>query len=271
MKIKYYCPLWGMSEMPLTVALEQIKAWGYDGAEIALDPYLKDVLEVKQQFKDAGLDLIVLHPYGRGATAQEALQNFKAKLEILLKLEPVLLNCHTGKDFYSFEQNLQFIQFAAEQAKAGGITIAHETHRGTFSFAASLMPQYLDACPEMMLTADFSHWCVVAESLLENQQDTIDKVIPHCAHIHARVGYIEGPQVPHPGAPEYSAELNRHTGWWQQIIDHHKLIHTKELTITCEFGPPPYMQRLPFSGEPVASQYEVNLFMKDYLSKNLIL
>jgi sugar phosphate isomerase/epimerase len=270
MKIKYYCPIWGMKHLPLADVLQRIKASGYDGAEIALNPDLMDVWQVKQLFEDNGLDFLVQHPYGRGANFDEAISNYRSKMETLLKLNPVMINCHSGKDFFTFEQNLEFLKSAEEYSKASGITIAHETHRGTFSFAAAVMDKYLEACPGLKLTADFSHWCVVSESLLENQQDTIDRVIPHCVLIHARVGYAQGPQVPNPAAPEYQKELLQHTKWWQQVLDWHKLTQKEELLITCEFGPPPYMHTLPFTDEPVAAQYEMNLFIKNYLSKNLI-
>jgi hypothetical protein len=37
-------------------------------------------------------------------------------------------------------------------------------------------------------------------------------------HIHARVGYAQGPQVPDPRAPEYQAALVAHERWWDQIL-----------------------------------------------------
>ena len=37
-------------------------------------------------------------------------------------------------------------------------------------------------------------------------------------HIHARVGCEQGPQVPHPAAPEYQEALTAHERWWTQIL-----------------------------------------------------
>jgi hypothetical protein len=37
------------------------------------------------------------------------------------------------------------------------------------------------------------------------------------------------------------------------------------LTITTEFGPPPYLPTIPFKNVPVADQFEINSFMKDLL------
>jgi sugar phosphate isomerase/epimerase len=270
MKIKYFCPLWGVKHLPLEQVLEQIKSSGYDGAEIALDPEKDDIFTSSQLIRDFGLELLIQLPYPKIGTPDKMLEDFLSKLDVLLKLDPLMVNCHSGKDHFSFEQNLAFISSADLLSKEHGITVAHETHRGRFSFSPTVIEKYIEAVPDIKLTADFSHWCVVSESLLEDQQHVIDRVIPHCVLIHARVGYAQGPQVPHPGAPEYSKELQQHTKWWKQIAEHHRGTQKQELLITCEFGPPPYMHTIPFTGQAVTSQYEMNLFMKDHLSKNLI-
>ena len=269
MKIKFYCPIWGMKDLPLAAALRKIKSSGYDGAEIPLNPDTMNIQDTREIFDDNGLEFLIQYPYAREGSFSKMRDVFFSRLDILLKLNPVMINCHTGKDYFSFEQNLEFINGAGMLSKASGITIAHETHRGRFSYSAVVMKDYLDAVPELKLTADFSHWCVVAESLLEDQEETITRVIPHCVYIHARVGYAQGPQVPNPAAPEYKKELTQHVKWWQQIVDHHILAGTEELIITPEFGPPRYMHTLPFSNEPVADQFKMNLFMKDFLTKKL--
>lgn len=42
---------------------------------------------------------------------------------------------------------------------------------------------------------DYSHFCVVAESYLEEQSEMLEQVNERSFHIHARVGYPQGPQV----------------------------------------------------------------------------
>lgn len=44
-----------------------------------------------------------------------------------------------------------------------------------------------------------------------------------------------------------------------------------DITITPEFGPYPYMPQTPFNKRPLANQQEINIAMKLYLEKNLIL
>ncbi|WGQ11351.1 sugar phosphate isomerase/epimerase [Pedobacter gandavensis] len=268
-KLLFYCPYWGMRPMPITSFLEKARNDGYHGVEIALNPDTMDIKTIKEQCDDAQLELIAQHPYAAGITANEMLPDYLSKLERILAIEPVMVNCHTGRDYFSIPDNLKFLTAADQLSKAAGISVSHEIHRGRFSFCAPLISDYFEAFPELKLTADFSHWCVVSESLLEQQQATLDRAIQHCSHLHARVGYAQGPQVPHPFAPEYHLELQQHLSWWMAILKAHISQQKERLTITCEFGPSPYMHSLPFTNAPIASQWELNLLMKTYLQDHL--
>ena len=246
-----------------------VKSSGFDGAEIALDPDKDNLNRVRKLFETYELDLLVQHPFSKGCTPGEHLRDYSSKLERLMDMQPVKVNCHTGKDYYQVDVNRLFIEDADRLSEKHQVPVAHEIHRGRFSFCTALIDHYLSAFPDLSLTADFSHWCVVSESLLEDQPGVLKRVIPHCTHIHARVGYAQGPQVPHPQAPEYNRELETHLKWWTMILDCHKRRDEPEMTVTCEFGPPPYLHTLPFSGNPVAAQYEMNMFIKKYLTQNL--
>jgi hypothetical protein len=141
----------------------------------------------------------------------------------------------------------------------------HETHRGRFSFHANSLLAYLQAFPELKLVADFSHFCTVSESLLEHQQHILEKIMPHVAHVHARVGFEQGPQVSNPFAPEWHMHLNTFVHWWQQL---HRLAAKSGrgfFTITPECGPSPYMPLEPFTQKPMADQWQINVQMMQYL------
>jgi hypothetical protein len=119
----------------------------------------------------------------------------------------------------------------------------------------------------MELVGDFSHFCNVSESMLEDQQSIIEQIISHVTHIHARVGYEQGPQVNDPSAPEWQQHLDIFLRWWNQIIEHRKKSGSELLTITPEFGPAPYMPQQPFSKLPLSDQWADNLFMKNKLKE----
>ncbi|NQU52391.1 MAG: sugar phosphate isomerase/epimerase [Bacteroidetes bacterium] len=265
MKIKFFCPGWGAEKIPFKDFLVQVKNDGFDGVEISLPMEKKMRDEWLLRINDLGLELIVQHHETDHGTYQKYLPEFTDRLYWLAEAKPLFINSQTGKDFFSFEENCALIANADEIEQKTGVQILHETHRGKFSFACNLMPPYLDTFPNMKITADFSHWVNVSESLLEFQQKTIDKIIPNVYHIHSRVGYQEGPQVNDPRAPENKEFLNRHFEWWDAIIKERIKAGDSDFTITPEFGPQPYMPLLPFTQQAVSNQWEINKFMMTLL------
>jgi len=127
----------------------------------------------------------------------------------------------------------------------------------------------METLPELRLTADFSHWMVVHESDLSDQEETLSLAIERSDHIHARIGYEEGPQISDPRAPEWKGHVERHIELWRRIAERHRRDGSKMLTITPEFGPPNYMHTLPFTNEPVRDAWEVNVYMRDMLARAL--
>jgi sugar phosphate isomerase/epimerase len=202
-------------------------------------------------------------------TVEENISRMMKRLHQVAELNPLCINSQTGKDFYSFDDNCRILEAAMNFSVQRGIPVLHETHRGKFSFHLATLLPYLNRFPEMRLTADFSHFCVVSESLLEDQTELIETLIPHIGHIHARVGFSQAAQVNDPMAPEWEATLKTHTGWWQKIVDHHLKTGQKTLTITPEFGPAPYMPALPFTQQPIGNQWDINIAMMHFLKKHL--
>ena len=251
-----------------------MKTASYDGVEIFLNDNidlaseliteLEDVIESNSSFK-----LILQHivPHQPGSI-NNYIDEFEKQLLKLTDLKPAFINSHTGKDFFSFEDNCKVIEAAMNISSKTGVSVLHETHRGRFSFhSASLIP-YLNLFPEMELVGDFSHFCTVSESLLQDQKDIINQIIPHVSHIHARIGHEQAPQVNDPFAPEWENNLILFEGWWKEIISQKKEKGWKYFTITPEFGPSPYMPLLPFTQQPIGNQWDINYKMMHHL-KNI--
>ncbi len=265
MNIKVFCPRWGSENISFSQFIKMVIKEGYDGVEISLPDSKFEQKEYLAVLADTGIPYILQHHQTDKKTADEYIPEFVSRLEMLADAQPLFLNSQTGKDFFSFEDNCRIIEKANEVEAKSGIPIYHETHRGKFSFACHVIPDYLNVFPDMKITADFSHWVNVSESLLEHQQETIDRIFPNVFHVHSRVGYQEGPQVNHPGAPENHHLLNRHLEWWDAIIEERKKQGDAEFTITSEFGPVPYMPTLPFTGQPVSNQWKINKYMMTLL------
>lgn len=267
MKINFYIPRWGNRHLSWTDFAFKAKQAGYAGVEANLPTDEEEKASMFEALKSNDLSWIGQHFETSTADFDDHLIQFESRLYALAAAKPLFINSQTGKDFFTFEQNSILIESAARIATETGLLILHETHRGKFSFCTTSTINYLHKYPDLKLTADFSHWCCVAESYLQNQLEAVNLAISRAAHFHARVGFLGGPQINNPAAPEWNEALDFHCQWWDAIVQRHLALKAKELTITCEFGPYPYMPQLPFSQHDVSDLWDVNLFMKNFLQK----
>ncbi|WP_315814817.1 hypothetical protein [Paraflavitalea speifideaquila] len=136
-----------------------------------------------------------------------------------------------------------------------------------YSAPASL--HYLQGNPDLRLTLDISHWCNVSESLLEDQPATVELAISRTDHVHSRVGHAQGPQVSDPRAPEWKSAVEAHFSWWDKIVALKKE-QGKTLTMLTEFGPPTYMPTVPFTNQPIADQWAINVHMMQAWKKRYL-
>ncbi|MGY0038056.1 hypothetical protein [Pedobacter sp. NJ-S-72] len=183
--------------------------------------------------------------------------------------QPLYINVHSGRDFFTYEENKRFIDFTINYSNQTGVPIYHETHRSRMLYSAPAALPYLQKNPDLRLTLDISHWCNVSESLLEDQATTVELAISRTDHVHSRVGHTEGPQVSDPRAPEWKTEVAVHFAWWDKVVAIKKQ-QGKMLTMLTEFGPPSYMPTIPFTNRPVADQWEINVYMMQTWKKRYL-
>jgi hypothetical protein len=181
--------------------------------------------------------------------------------------KPAFINCHSGKDFFSVADNSKFIEYTIDQEQKSGIEIFHETHRGRMCYSAPITKTFLTKYPKMKLTLDLSHWTNVHESMLDDQKETLDLACERGGHIHARIGHEEGPQVNDPRAPEWKNALDKHISWWDKAVASREKSGYKRMTFLTEFGPPNYMPVLPYTRQPVANQWDINVHMMNLVKE----
>lgn len=253
---------WGMEESPVD-AVEKIYARGYRGVEAPLasltDPDAffralrdRDMYWIGQVFSEGGVHDVKAH-----------VDSFRRQVEASRQWNPLLLDAHSARDAMTFDEQCQFYQEALEIEQRLGIPIGHETHRSRALHSPWSTAALLRQFPDLHLTADLSHWVVVCESYLADQTQDVALALKHSIHVHGRVGFPEGPQVPHPAAPEWEDALAQHEVWWDQIRQHREAAKAAAFTFDPEFGPPGYMPTLPFTSQPVADLWEVCGWMAD--------
>jgi len=247
------------------VFCEKAKKEGYNGIEVWLPGDEKGRNEIAEAAMKNNLALAFL--YGGGDKDPEKhFKQFTEGIQSAVSYKPVYINCHSGKDYFTPEQIIPYFDYTIPLSTSTGIPIYHETHRGRSLYAAHVTRDYIKKKPGLRLTFDVSHWCNVHESLLGDQEETVAAVLERVDHIHARVGHSEGPQVNDPRAPEWDSAVKAHMGWWDTVAER-KRKEGKRLTILTEFGPPDYLPTLPYTRQPVASQWDINVYMMNLLRK----
>ena len=270
MELKYICPYWGSDNLQPKEFIEKVLSAGYNGIEMNVPDDQNFITELKLALAETGCSFVAqqwLPP--KTETVDEYRARMLEYLSRLADLNPLFINAHTGKDFFSMEENCSLLESCFQFSEERAVGIVHETHRGRFNFQAAAAVSYIEKFPRLKFNADFSHFTNVSESLLEDQEHILEKLLPHVHYIHARVGSDQSAQVNHPFAPEWKTNLDRFVGWWQKIIDLAKERGDEVFYICPEFGPYPYIQQLPFTQEETANQWDVNVQMMAYLRENL--
>lgn len=265
MRLKLFKTLWG-HKSTLCEAIKAAQKNGFDGLE-AVPPSIENVSQWRRQLDEANLDFIAEIPTTgdyvprREASVEEHLQSLRDGLQAAQILKARLVNCVGGCDAWRLNQNVEFFGQAMQLANEYELPIAFETHRSRSTFTPWATRDLLLQLPAMRLTCDFSHWCVVLERLPDSEPDVMQLCFERALHIHARVGYAQGPQVSDPSAPEYASELQAHEKWWQQIWQLQKTGKQEITTMTPEWGPDGYGQTLPHTRMPVADLDTINVWM----------
>ena len=253
MKLEVYKSVWGMTgSYEDRVAL--IAEAGYDGVE-GPPPGGQEGVRFRAALERHGMKYIA-----DIVTEGDHETSFRERLAQAAEFAPAMVNCHSAKDGMDYADLCRYFEIALAAAAELGVVCAHETHRGRALYAPWAASDLLQTFPELQLTADFSHWVVVTESLLEEHEPALRLATERAIHIHGRVGHAEGPQVSDPRAPEYAAELAAHEGWWDTIARSLAARGVETLTFTPEYGPPGYLQTLPYTRQPVADLWEVCLW-----------
>jgi len=269
-KLLFLAPYWGFSGSYDQFCAASKKA-GYDGVEVLWqdgDHFQKELFAALKQYN---LEVGFLCR-GDETDAAAQLKTFKKHVHDAITnafQKPIYINCHSGRDFFSYADNKPFIDFTIIEEKETGVPIYHETHRGRSLYAAHVTRSFIETIPGLKLTFDVSHWCNVHESMLEDQAETVQLALPRVEHIHSRIGHEESPQISDPRAPEWARAVNIHLAWWDKVIERKK-IKGERMTIMTEFGPPSYMPTLPYTNLPIANQWEINVYMMQLLKKRYL-
>ncbi len=240
---------------------------GFVGVEARLpsDPFARRAL--KASLAGQGLDYIAVVFTGGDVIPDQAwtpaqhCDRLAAAIDGARQVGARFVNVLAGNDRWPLAMQVDFFGRAQELANAGGLTCSFEIHRATSLYSPWLTLELIAQVPDLRFTADLSHWVVVSERLLNDPADDLSPFLNRVHHVQARVGYDQGPQVPHPAAPEYADALGWHQAMWEQVWAQHRAAGREMTTVTPEFGPDGYTHLLPFTRAPVADTWDLNRWM----------
>ena len=254
MKLLLIRHLWGVTGKPEEY-LPQFRELGFVGIESAM-PERKERRRFCQLLARHEFDYIP-QIFTAGGDVAAHIESFRRQVGEAAAMSPLFINAHSGRDAWSESESSRFFEAVLAVEETEGVRIAHETHRGRILFNPWITSRLLNRFEHLKLCCDFSHWVCVGERLIDDQIEIIRQSAARCLHLHARVGYEQGPQVPDPRAPEYAEHLAAHERWWRLIWDAQKKRGDLTSTLTPEFGPPGYLHTLPFTNAPVSNLWDI--------------
>jgi sugar phosphate isomerase/epimerase len=264
MDLKLFKTLWG-HRGAIAEAADEAAAAGFTGLEgpLPVDAEARrefiDVLGARGLLFIAEISTTGFATPTPGSTVAEHLDAFERILAAGLAARPIFFSVMAGSDLWPFAESVDFLTKAHAIAQRYGVRVGFETHRSRSLFHPRITLELLREVPPLELTIDFSHWCVVTERLV---LDELPDVLALCAervlHIHPRIGYDQGAQVPDPRAPEYAAAVEAHFRWWRALWAGQRRRGFAAVTMTPEFGPDGYLHLEPFTQNPVADLWELN-------------
>jgi sugar phosphate isomerase/epimerase len=263
MKLELFKSLWGW-QGTWNACAEQVREMGGVGVEARTPHEPAAVRSMADALSAHELDYIATVFTGgdvvpnQSWSIQQHLDRLADALDHAQVLRPRFLNLLAGNDRWPMSQQVDFFGRAQALADAAGMVCSFETHRASSLYSPWVTLELIAQLPQLRFTADISHWVVVCERLLNDPQDNLQAFIDRVHHVQARVGYDQGPQVPHPAAPEYAGPVAFHQHFWQSVWESQRKRGYLTTTLTPEFGPDGYTHLLPFTQEPVAELLELN-------------
>lgn len=254
MQLHTFRHLWGVDQ-PIEQAFALFKQAGYAGIESPM-PEPAQAAKFQELLDAHGLQYIAML-FTAGKSAAEHVDSFTRQLERAQTFGPVKITAHSGADAFSVKDAEAFYRKAIELEAACEIPVGHETHRGRCFFNPWTTRDLLLEFESIKLCCDLSHWVCVAERVIDDCMPILELAAQRCIHLHSRVGYAQGPQVPDPAAPEYANDLAAHERWWDMIWRVQDSKRAQVSTVTPEFGPPGYLHTLPHTNVPVADLAKV--------------
>lgn len=248
--VAVYAALWGLPELTSTTVwpamFARLATQNFEGVEIIGPgpqlPFKWREAEFRDLLKQHNLKLIMQvhtcdYPVG-GDSVADHIKSLRRKVHEAAQYDPIVLNCHSGKDAFSRRDALTFFTEAVKIEKEVGIPLVHATQRQRILHSPFVLRDLArELPPTLKLNADLSHWVAVLERIMCPQRDAafwpavFREVSDRSYLIHARVGQPAGAVVSDPCSPAANAEVQSHIDWWRELVLAMKRRNTRAIVV----------------------------------------
>lgn len=278
MSIQLYRTAWGLigpdnRYASLSEFVDQTHADGYAGVEFPVF-YLddepgepEDILRtLTTSFDELDMNYIALIATRPDdwSSYEQHLASFESQCGVAQELGARKAAVHAGADSFGIERGQRFLEDCMRIAADHGIVPCFETHRARILYNPFTCAELLERLPALRLTSDLSHWLLVVDRIPTDIMELFDLASERSSHLHARIGHEKSPQVTVPDDPAWHKHVELHRRWWQISVDAHAA-NGDTLSISPEFGPPPYMHAEPYTGAPSGDLFASNEWMRAQL------
>jgi sugar phosphate isomerase/epimerase len=188
--VEFYRSLWGplptgddLSTLPHVCA--DTVARGYAGVEANPLMWGDAVDEARRIVADHGLGFLArAHTFGPDVASH--VEFVRRCVEASLPFGTPHVIVQSGADSFDDAQIDDYFTATARIEAEFDVRLVHETHRGCILYSPWVAGRVLDRWPDLWLAADYSHWVLVCERVLE--RDELARFAPRVVHIDARVG-----------------------------------------------------------------------------------
>jgi sugar phosphate isomerase/epimerase len=255
--------LWSLRRLPMNAPqewtldekFERVKAAGFEGVECWLGP--QDETEVTEALKRHGLRLVLGHrPFKPEQT--------RAVVEQAVRLGADFVFAQPADAFMLLDEVVSLVTEGRRIATDNGVPYFVETHRNNFTENLPQTIALIERIPDILFTADLSHFVVVGEFYGWEEERAVDRMMPvleRTGHMHGRIGNGEQVQVDvgdgSGQTPQFFVRL------WETAIRHwlRSAAPGDIFPFASELGPPRYAITLP-DGNEFSDRWEQSLVMK---------
>ena len=245
MRLLLFKPLRG-HQGTLDDAIHQAKLAGFDGIEGCPPSAPDQRLLFQERIQEAELGFIGEVCTGGADRPDPAISpnqhllDLRSGIERCLDLSPLLINARTGLDSWSLDLQVDYFEKVLEMESDYGVDIIVQTVRSRSMFHPWITREILDRLPDLKLCCAFHEWCCAAARLvMDDDIRLLREIAENAWHLHACVGYPDGPQAPDPRLPEHSQALASHLKWWETVWTMQAQRGLEAITATTDFQPDP--------------------------------